>query len=62
MTKNGTLGVLGTIFLFYRVCHGFRLTKQDDYFESILTTFILSIILKVVQIGSSLKLNNHQQN
>jgi len=28
----------------YRVCHGFRLTKQDDYFWSILTTFESSSI------------------
>ena len=26
-------------------CHGFRLTKQDDFFESILTTFKSSIII-----------------
>ncbi len=26
---------------FYRVCHGFKLIKRDDYFGSILTTFEL---------------------
>ena len=28
----------------YRVCHGFRLTYRDDFFESILTTFELSFV------------------
>jgi len=28
----------------YRVCHGFRLMKRDNYFWSILTVFELSII------------------
>jgi len=28
------------------VCHGFGLLKQDDYFESILTTSKLSIIFR----------------
>ena len=31
-------------FILYRVCHGFRLTEQNDYFESLLTTFEASII------------------
>ena len=28
------------------MCHGFRLTKLDDYFESILTTFEASVIFR----------------
>ena len=30
----------------YRVCHGFRLMKQDDYFKSLLTTFEVSVIFE----------------
>jgi len=30
----------------YRVCHGFRLMKQDDYIELISTTFESSIIFR----------------
>ncbi len=32
------------VLTFYRVCHGFRLMKRDNYFWSILTVFELSII------------------
>ena len=30
-------------YFYYRVCHGFRLMKQDDYFWSLSTTFEASI-------------------
>jgi len=35
-----------TVWLCDRVCHGFRLTKRGDYFESLLTTFGASIIFR----------------
>jgi len=45
--------------------HGFRLTKRDDYFGSILTTFKSSSILEaagaVLKIGLSLKLNHYRE-
>jgi hypothetical protein len=49
------------IFLIYRVCHGFRLTKRIAIFESILNSFKLSIVGAVLKIGSSLKQNHHQE-
>ncbi len=33
-----------TLGTYYRVCHRFRLTKRDDYFELIFSIFILSVI------------------
>ena len=43
----------------------FRLTKRDDFFESILTTYESRIIFEaggaVVKINSSLKRYNHNQ-
>ena len=29
-----------------RVCHEFRLTKQNDYYKSFLTTLVVSIIFE----------------
>jgi len=46
-----------------KVCHGFKLTEQDDVFESLLTTFEADVFLKAagaaVQIGSNLKSNHN---
>ncbi len=51
----------------YRVSHGFRLTKPDDNFGSVLTSFEASCIFgdnwagAVLEIGSSLKPNHHRE-
>ena len=52
--------------MFYKVCHGFRLTKLEDYFESPLTTFEAIVTFEaaraVVEFDSSLKPNHHIKN
>jgi hypothetical protein len=44
-------------------CHGFRLSKQEDYFQVIFDNFVASFIFKaaetVAKIGFSLKQNHH---
>ena len=63
--KSGTLGLnLHFSDILNRVCHGSRLTKQDDYFGVTFDhTLRESIIFEaVVKIGSSLKLNHQKPN
>ena len=54
--------IFDPISMGYRVCHGFRLTKQMIIFESVLTTFEASNIFgaagAVVEIGLSLNILN----
>lgn len=43
---------------FYRVCHGFRLTKKEDYFWVAFATHEASIIFKAIGYWLSLKPNH----
>jgi hypothetical protein len=47
------------------VCPKFRLTKQDNYFETILPTYEANVIFEaarvLVDIGLRLKLNYHSE-
>jgi len=45
--SGNTLNIIIQVLCrYYRVCHRFRLTKQDDFFGSILTTFKLRASFK----------------
>jgi len=46
------------IWRYCRLCHRFKLTYQDDFFESILTTFKMSTILE--SDGVSAKIDSSQ--
>ena len=46
----------------YRVCQGFRLTKRDDFFELILTTFEASIIFEAAGAVVEISLSPHNSN
>jgi len=53
-----------THYLYYRVCHELRLTKQEDYFwdnfdHFWIEQYFLEAAGTVMKIGSSLKPNHH---
>ena len=55
-----------TVALDYRVCHGFRLTKRDDYFWVTFDHFwskhhFFEAAGALVEISSSLQSSNHNQ-
>ena len=46
---------------FYRMCHGFRLSKWDDYFQVTFEVTRIFFEAAVAKIGLSLKPNHHNQ-
>jgi len=46
LTKLVSSFFFGKGALHYRVCHLFILTKRDDYFRSILTTFKSNVVFR----------------
>ena len=53
-------------YMYYGVCHGFRITYQDDYFLSHFWPLLKQVSFfdatkQVAKIGSSLKPNHHNQ-